>query len=106
MPTCPDCGGHGIVPIIPLDHPAGGISPYRQCISCNGKGWISKEENAKKEYKKIKHATEKDTGFGIILIVIGILIVYFGIDKLDNSSDRIIAVIIAVALLLYGGKHL
>ena len=106
MPTCPDCGGHGIVPLLPPSHPGGRISPYRQCLSCNGKGWISEEENAKREYKKIKRESKKEKGLGIILIVIASFIVYFGIDKLDNSTDRLIAVIIAIVLLIYGGKQL
>lgn len=106
MPICPNCGGHGIIPLISPGHPGASVSPYRQCPVCNGKGSISEEAKAKREYQQKKRESEKDRPFGIMLIAIGALIIYFGVDKIEDFSAKMIVIIVAVVLLLYGGKHL
>jgi hypothetical protein len=58
----------------------GGVTPpYRPCPECGGSGSISEAEQERRAEQRAKKEAKKNKGFGITMIIVGLLLLYGGV---------------------------
>jgi hypothetical protein len=99
MPTCPVCGGSGMISV-------GGVKPpYRPCPECAGSGRISDQQESQRMQERARRNAKKDKGFAWVMLLVGLGLLYGLGMRAEDSTTQWIGIGGAVVCFLLFAKN-